>query len=177
MGGAPKLLLPFGDGPLIRRPVEAARAAGLNDIAVVAGRESQEISRALDDLPATVVLNPDFATGQGSSVAVALGWAAERSDGLAILLGDEPDIDPDVIRSAVDAWLGFPTAALRVRYADRPGHPVIVPLDSASPYRPVGDRGLMDLLPRAVELAVDRPAPADIDTEDAYRAALARLRQ
>ena len=177
MGGAQKLLLPFGDGPVIRRPVRAAAAAGLADIIVVVGPDDDEVARAIHGLPATVVTNPDHASGQGSSVAVALHRATERADGVAILLGDEPEIDPEVIRAAVAAWREFPTAALRVRYSDRPGHPVIVPAAVASTIRPGGDLGLRDALKRLVELAVDRPAPADIDTEDAYRAALARLRQ
>lgn len=175
MGRLQKMLLPFGDGPLIRMPVRAAAAAGLSDIAVVCGAEAESIGGALDDLPATILENPNFRSGQASSVRTAIEWATERADALVILLGDEPLMDPSVIERAIETWRGFPSSPLRVRYADRPGHPVIIPLGGS--WELAGDRGLRDVLDHAVELAVTSSAPLDVDTETDYREALARLRQ
>ena len=175
--GAQKLLLPFGDGPLIRRSVHVALSSGAEAVAVVAGGEAGLIGEALEDLDVELVRNARFESGQASSVEKALDWAAGRADGLVILLGDEPGIEPAIVRRAVEAWAGFPARPLRVRYADRPGHPVIVPLPFAPQPRLSGDRGLRGLLDRVVELSVPDAAPIDIDTEADYREALARLRQ
>jgi molybdenum cofactor cytidylyltransferase len=175
MGELQKLLLPFGDGPLIRMPVRAAFAAGLKDVAVVTGAEAESLAGALADLPVTLVENPGFRSGQASSVRTAIAWATRRADALAILLGDEPEIDPDVIERAIETWRGFPSSPLRVRYADRPGHPVIIPLRRS--WDLAGDSGLRDFLDNAIQLAVATSAPLDVDTEADYREALARLRQ
>lgn len=177
MGGAHKLLLPFGDGPLIVRSVERAIEAGVEDLAVVIGPAARELRAALAHLPVEFVENSRFETGQASSVTAAIDWAEPRSEGLMLLLGDEPSVDPYVIRTAVEAWIPFPRAALRVRYRDRLGHPVIVPLPVDPDRRPRGDTGMRDLLSTPVELAVDRRAPIDVDTEEDYRVALARLRR
>lgn len=175
MGDLQKLLLPFGDGPLIQTPVRAALAAGLEDIAVVCGAETASLEAALDDLPVACVRNPDFPSGQASSVQAAIAWATPRADALVILLGDEPQIDASVIARAIETWRGFPSSPLRVRYTDRPGHPVIIPLGKS--WEIAGDRGLRDVLHDAIELVVASPAPLDVDTEADYREALARLRQ
>jgi len=177
MGGGHKLLLPFGDSPLIRSTVRTALASGTDEVAAVTGARASDVATALEGLSIQLLENPDYETGQASSVSVAIDWAESRADGLLLLLGDEPAIDPAIVRRAVEAWRDSPSVALRVRYADRPGHPVIVPLPVPEDRRPTGDTGMRTLLGRVVEFSVARPAPVDVDTEAHYREALARLRQ
>ena len=126
MDGRHKLLLPIHGRPMVRLPVEAAREAGLDPVGVVVGDEAAAVGDALADLPAVLIRNPDFASGLSSSVGRGLAWAAPRGGGVLFLLGDEPGISSEVIRRAVDAWGGIVAPAARVRYSDRPGHPVIV---------------------------------------------------
>jgi len=178
MDGPHKLLLPFHGRPLIHLPVEAAIGAGLDPIGVVVGSEADAIRNSLADLPAVVIENPDFASGLSSSVASGVAWAAAHAEAVLIMLGDEPGVSADVIRRAVHVWGEINAPAARVRYADRPGHPVILRLPLGSTASTGGDRGLVSLFARgsgAHEIAVPQNAPIDVDTEGDYRQALARL--
>lgn len=178
MDGPHKLLLPLGGRPLIRHPIEAAFAAGLDPVGVVVGAEAEAVRDSLADLSVVVIENPDFASGLSSSVACGLAWAAERADAAVVLLGDEPEIDADVIRRAVRAWGALDAPAARVRYSDRPGHPVIVRLPLPAGVSTAGDRGLwgqVAAMSGVHEIVVCEGAPIDIDTKGDYRQALARL--
>jgi len=176
MGNDAKLLLPYRGEPLVRAPVTAALAAGFEEVGVVLGHEADGIAAVLADLPVRRIDNPRFAEGLSTSVALALDWAAGRAGAALLLLGDEPDVDPAVIRRLLEEWRARPTGACRTRYRDRAGHPVIVEVGLGGA---AGDRGLRDRLaperPDVREVAVDGPAPADIDTPADYREAVARL--
>ena len=176
MGGADKLLLPYGAGPVVRAPVEAAVRAGVGLIGVVvSGTAGDAVAGAVGGLGVDLISNAGAADGISTSVAAAIAWADDRADALILLLGDEPGVEPMTIARAVHAWREAPETPLRVRYTDRPGHPVIVPLPANE--LPTGDTGLGPLLTDARTLDVESPAPIDVDDDDAYRQALARLRQ
>lgn len=177
MGPGSKLLLPWGGAPLVRASVDAALAAGFEEVGVVVGDEADAVAEALADLPVRRIDNPRFSEGLSTSVERALEWAAGRADAALLLLADEPEIEPVVIRRVLDVWRRRPEGACRARYRDRVGHPVIVETRLAGVAE--GDRGLGHRLdpgrPDVHEVEVDRPAPADIDTPADYREALARL--
>ena len=179
-GGA-KLLLPFGAGTVVDASALAALAAGLAPLVVVTGHRSAEVRRALAGKDVRFVENLDYAEGVGTSVAAGIREiAAEEDVGAAvILLGDEPGVAPEVIRSLTETWRRVGVAAARAVYRDRPGHPVIVDrrlfpaLEGAA-----GREGVADLLGSAglalEEVSIDAPAPVDIDTPADYRAAFTR---
>jgi molybdenum cofactor cytidylyltransferase len=173
-----KLLLPYDGEPLVRAPVRAAIAAGFDRVGVVVGREPR-VAEALAGLSIDLIPNLDVAEGLSSSVRCASSWARGRADAMLLLLADEPGIRPDPIRSLVAAWSRHPVLAARCRYADRAGHPVIVPAPLPTAVTLDGDHGLAawiaSLGAAALECAVEGPAPVDVDTEDGYLAALARL--
>lgn len=192
MRGEHKLLRPFPDVSVVRRATEAALASGLGQVAIVVPAASHPVAQEVEDLPVALLENARAASGLSTSVRVALGWAAARATALVLLLGDEPGVDPAVIRSLVAHWRRDPVPALRARYRDRPGHPVLVRLDapadlpfdlpgaaSGGPAGPHGDTGLRRVLPPEAwrDFPVPADAPVDIDTEADYRAALARLPQ
>ncbi len=175
-----KLLLPFPDEPVIRIAVRAAERAGFAPVGVVVGERGEDLSAALADRPVELVCHPNPEAGLASSVVLALDWARACGAGaLLLLLADEPGMDPEVIRAAADAWRASRPLALRVRYRDRPGHPVVVAADADPCGALSGDRGLGGWL-RAlgdalVELPVDAASPVDVDSDEAYLEALARL--
>lgn len=179
MGDEMKLLLPWGGEPLIRSSVAAALEAGFDEVGVVVGREADAVAGALVGLPARRIDNPRFAEGLSTSVDRALVWAAGRARAALLLLGDEPQVEPEVIGRVLAEWRRRPSGACRTRYRDRVGHPVIVEVGLAGAAE--GDRGLRDRLEASGtevrEVEVDRPGPSDIDTPADYREALARLPQ
>lgn len=184
-----KLLLPWGDGVVVRGPVEAVLAAGLDPVVVVTGHRADEVRRALRRaLPAGAdrlrfVHNPHHGQGQGTSLARGVRAVRERTDAAAaaVVLGDEPGLRAGAVVRTVQAWRDAaagegPPPVVRARYADRVGHPVVFPRDVFGALEELtGDRGARRWLgrggARVEEAALDRPAPVDVDTDADYRAA------
>ena len=71
-GGGSKLLAPVDGRPLIERPLEALRGAGLGELVVVLGSGAAEISAGADLSGARVLVHPGWADGMASSLAAAL---------------------------------------------------------------------------------------------------------
>ncbi|MDI3257056.1 MAG: NTP transferase domain-containing protein, partial [Kyrpidia sp.] len=78
--GRPKLWLPLGGRPLFYSCVEAAVAAGLSPVILVAGDDPERFRRALDGMPVEVVENPDYRSGMSSSLKVGLSRLSGRVD-------------------------------------------------------------------------------------------------
>lgn len=179
MEGDFKLLLPYGEGTVVRAAVSAARAAGLDPVIAVVGHRADEMRQALEGSGARTVENPAFREGMGSSLATGVRALRDepRVVGAAILLGDEPGIRPDAIRTAVEAWRESGAPALRTHYRDRPGHPVLFHRSAFPLLRRLrGDRGPTELISggraEVARLELDLPAPVDVDTRADYEAAV-----
>ena len=71
--GTQKLLLPFGNEPLLRRAVRQVLAADFDDVLVVLGSEHEATLAALEGLPVRHAINMQFASGMGSSFRTAVG--------------------------------------------------------------------------------------------------------
>ena len=179
MPGRLKQLLPYDGSTIVGVAARTARDSGLDPVFVVTGCESDEVSAALSGADVRVVLNPEFAAGLGSSLAVGV-LAAEAAGAAAavVLLADEPDIDPDLVERVVSRWRQGAVEAVRVRYTDRPGHPVLL---ARSTFRRIialrGDGPIWDRLIAsglsAEEISVDATGPIDIDDPADYQSAIA----
>lgn len=171
--GRTKQLLRLDGKPLVQHVVDAAGAAGVDEIVVVLGHEAEEVASALELPPnARVVLNLDYGSGQSTSLTAGLDAAAQDSEGALVLLADQPGIDPSVLRELVTTFRDAPTPIARVRYRDAPG-PALLGRATWDEVRAIrGDVGARDLLERhpewVTDLPVDGDAPPDIDTLDDY---------
>lgn len=87
--GAPKLLLPLGGEPIIRRTVSAITNAGFDDVVVVVGYEHEKMLEALDGIGCRHVVNADFERGMGTSFRAAVSQLAAASAAL-FALADQP---------------------------------------------------------------------------------------
>ncbi|MCL7927578.1 MAG: nucleotidyltransferase family protein [marine benthic group bacterium] len=183
MPGTTKLLQPWGEGVVIEAVIESARRAGLAPIYVVVGADAPRLESRLTGSGVITISHDLWNLGRFSTLGTGLA-AARRSDDTecaVILLGDEPGMRAGTIRSVVSTWLASGAELVRARYRDRPGHPVLVareawdlaietsalPDDSRSNWERLCSLGL-----DAREVAVDAPAPIDVDDP----AALARAR-
>lgn len=180
--GGGKLLAPLGGRPLVLWPVEAALAAGLSRVLVVAGADLAALRSALPDDPRLeLVHNPEHAQGMGGSLALAARLAlAGDAAALVTLLGDMPFITPDLIAAVAAAAVNAPAGAAAAAAGGRRCHPVaFAARHFAALARLTGDRGGRDLLQGlAGDLAL-APAPEhaclDVDTPADLRQAEAIL--
>jgi len=114
--GRTKQLLDYYGRPFIRAVAEQALAAGLDPVIVVSGANAGAVEAALTELPVHIVRNPDWPSGQASSIQAGLarlGRLARPSNGSValrgnrvgaaiFLLADMPQITPEVLRALVE---------------------------------------------------------------------------
>jgi len=106
----PKVLHELCGLPMLAWVVQAAREAGADDVVVVAGPESAgPIESAL---PGVRVVVQSPANGTGHAVMVGLEAVPDEAERVVVLSGDTPLIDPETIRSAIDACSGGAGGAL-----------------------------------------------------------------
>jgi nicotine blue oxidoreductase len=170
--GRPKATLLTGGERLVDRAVRVLHDGGVPAVTVVAG------AAPLDGVDATVVDNPDWATGVGSSLRVGLAAMADDVDAVVVLLVDMPRVGPEAVRRLAEAFRGGADLAIAT-YGGTPGHPVLLGrahwagvAESA-----VGDVGARPYLRRhrVTEVPCDDTGdPVDVDTPDDARAVLGR---
>ena len=105
-----KLLAPLGGAPLIRHSVKNLCKSNFDNIIVVTGYKANAVIDALDDLPVTIIKNPDYTDGQASSVKAGLKAIAKDSDDILIALGDMPLVSKALIDTLCTAHKDNPDA-------------------------------------------------------------------
>lgn len=102
--GQPKLLLPWRGEALICHAARTALAARLAPVIVVTGSGAVEMSAALQGLKVDVVHNPDWQTGQSTSVRAGLRALPKQTQAVIFLLGDQPYISPELLQALVKTY-------------------------------------------------------------------------
>jgi molybdenum cofactor cytidylyltransferase len=174
--GRQKLTLPMSDGrALVRLAVEQVLAAGLDHVVVVLGREADAVSGTLADLPVRTVVNPRYIEGQSTSLRAGLDALPPGTEAAVVALGDQPLVDPSVIRRLVSAFRATARPIVVPVYRDGRGNPVLFAAALFGELRAVtGDQGGREVIARdparVAEVPVDGPMPSDVDTPQDYEA-------
>ena len=174
--GAPKQLLPYGDGTLLGHVVGVARASQFDQLVVAIGGAAEEVRSRVDLSGAEVVVNDAYAAGCSSSIAAALGHLDPRCEVMVLMLGDQPGVTAATVSSLLAGRGDAPLAVCR--YDDGRGHPIAF-ARSTFPELSVlhGDKGVWRLLDARAgevgEVALAGPIPRDVDTAEDYEAVLA----
>ena len=174
MPGASKLARPWEDGTVLGAVVRVARDAGLDPIVVV-GRSDEPSPAGAEGADVRLRVTP----GGGRADSLALGLASIDSGPVVVLLGDEPGVRAEIVTALVAHCRALGADAGRVRYADRPGHPVwLGPAARGAAADLTGEAAVWDRVStpplRAVLLEVDEAAPIDVDTPAAFERARRR---
>jgi CTP:molybdopterin cytidylyltransferase MocA len=162
--GRPKALLTIAGERLVDRAVRVVREGGCGRVYVVAG------ATALDVDGATVLDNPDWSSGMGSSVRVGLAAVAE--DAVLVMVVDTPGIGVEVVRRLVEAHEKGATVVV-ASYDGAPRNPVLLAREhwAAVAELAVGDVGARPFLAKHPELVTyvecgDVGEPSDVDTPE-----------
>lgn len=124
--GEPKQLLPFGRDTLLRHLAEIALAAELGPVIVVLGAVEERCRKTLSGLPVTVVANPAWEEGMGSSIAVGMEAVGEASHRAAlIMLCDQPAITHDHLCALEQHQRSTGKSIVASRYSDTLGPPAV----------------------------------------------------
>ncbi len=177
--GAHKLLLPLNGKPLLAWSVAAVSASSARPIIVTLGRAADEVAATLSPGPYTTVVNPQFAEGMGTSLALAVSHLPRDVAGALIVLGDQPFMPTSAIEAVLAAARAQPERIAMGVYGQRRGHPVYLPRQVFSDLLALkDDEGARTLIARAgaeiTLVAIDAEhALLDVDTQDDYQRAQA----
>ena len=169
--GRPKQLLPYGGRTLLDASLSVARDCGFDQLLVALGGAGDAVRAAVDLSGLSIVENPVFGSGCGSSISTAVGSVDPRADGLVLLLGDQPQVRPSSVAALVGA---SSSAAIGVcRYDDALGHPFWFHRSLFGALRGLhGDKAVWKLLHsgvhEVVEVPTAGPMPIDVDTWQDY---------
>jgi CTP:molybdopterin cytidylyltransferase MocA len=118
--GGPKALVRFRGRLLAERAADLLRAGGCDPVLVVLGAAAEEVLAAADLRDVTVVRNPDWAEGMGSSLRAGLAALPAGAPAVVVTLVDMPGLGPEAVRRLVAAG----GDAAQATYGGRRGHPV-----------------------------------------------------
>jgi len=124
--GKEKLTLPLGDKQLIEWVLQAVKLAPLDKYFLVVRPEDKEIIKIGESWGAEIVLNPEYRSGMSSSIRKALYQiSSEVVEGIFILLGDQPLINPSIIYKMLKAFTPGKREIVVPFYEDKQGNPVL----------------------------------------------------
>jgi molybdenum cofactor cytidylyltransferase len=175
--GRPKQLLPYAGATLLEATMRLAGRCGFDQLLVTLGADSAPITARVDLGDAGVVQNPQYAGGCGSSISVAMQAVDPRADGVVLLLGDQPEIQVEVVDRLVTDAVRSPIGVCR--YTDGLGHPFWFRRDLFAELGGLhGDKAVWKLLHSerfdVREVPVDTAVPIDVDTWADYQALVSR---
>ena len=176
MGAENKLLLPWGDKPVLEVVVNTLVGAALHEVVVVVGHQAETVAAVLEPYPVRVVTNNDFAAGMSASLRTGIEAVDAMARGFLVALGDMPGISTGLVDLLCRRFDEAGESAILLPVNEgRRGHPVIF----ASGYRQEllaisGDRGARSVVERHPESVVAVPVSAsgilaDVDTPEEYR--------
>ena len=179
--GRPKALLPIGTPAttFLDRVTATLLDAGIDDVVVVVGADASSI-RAIARLPSGVriVDNPDFESGQLTSLGAGLRAIDAASDAALVTLIDVPLFSAATVRALLEARRVRPAPIVRPVSRGRHGHPVLFDR-SLFPHLLAGDPrvGAKPIVQAQASAILDVPvddegAFIDIDTPEDYERAI-----
>jgi len=175
--GQPKALVELGGQTLAERGIAMLRDGGADPVLIVTG------AAAVSEVPATVVHNPAWRDGMGSSLAAGLTALADHdgTSAVVIALADQPLIGAGAVRRLIAAHRGGATIAVAT-YDGQPRNPVLISREhwAAVIESARGDVGARAFLRAHPDLVTgvecrDTGVPDDIDTPDDLRRARAAI--
>lgn len=147
--GRPKALVRHRGALFVEHAAGVLTEAGCTPVVVVLGASAEDV-RSTASLPGvSLVDNPEWATGMGSSLRAGLSELS-TSDAVAmvILPVDTPGVTPAAVRRLIS--LATKDSLARATYHGAPGHPVLIGRAHWAAVREsaTGDAGARDYLRR-----------------------------
>jgi molybdenum cofactor cytidylyltransferase len=125
--GRPKALLPIEGQRFIERIIRVLELSRVGRTIVVLGHRAEQLRGQIEHLPVEIVINPDYQSGQLSSLQAAIRHI-ERDDrcaGMLVHLVDHPFIDVVLVDELIDGFFETKKLIVVPRYKEKRGHPVI----------------------------------------------------
>ncbi|MBT8066337.1 MAG: nucleotidyltransferase family protein [Gammaproteobacteria bacterium] len=171
--GATKQVAKLDGVPIVQRAVQMATRVCGDRVITVIGHDASSVLRCMHTNSGFVVVNDDYQSGLGSSIAAAARACPEQTDALLVLLADQVLITESHLNALLECWSGTADEIVATAYAGTDGPPVLMPKATFADLRRLrGDTGARALFqdPRFrlqsvpfEDAAVDIDTPADLD--------------
>lgn len=166
--GATKLLEEFGGRPLLQHALAASQEACPGNVCLVTGHASEDLAKAAVGLADQIVLNDDYESGIGSSIARGVSHLINDAAAVIILLADQPLITGAHLKEIMKRWKDDPDTIVATHFSGVDGPPVLFGQRFFGQLSKLeGDTGAKQILrawPDAVRSIDFEPAAVDIDT-------------
>ena len=134
--GKQKLLLRWGDSTILGHLIALYRNLPISQIAAVCSKGDAAVESELEKngvMGRDRIENPTLSPEMYSSVLRAMQWDGwiERITHLAIVLGDQPQINRDTVVELIQLSRNNPERICQPEFNGKRRHPVIVPLSTA----------------------------------------------
>ncbi len=180
--GQPKQLMQLGKTTILEQSISNFLASEAKQVIVVLGHRAEDMVGLARDKPVTIVVNPAYRQGMGTSIAAGTGLISDKAQGIMLALCEQPFIDPGTINQLIATFGAQNKGIVIPCYGSLRGHPVIF----ATRYKDelsglTGDTGGRQIIARhpedVLEVAVAcEGVITDIDTPDSYNLALGKIR-
>ncbi len=100
--GKAKQLLPWQGTTLIQHVIHNAITSNAGKVFVVLGAYYEEVLSDINYMRIAIISNPDWKTGQASSIVSAIGSLEDKYGGIVFLKTDQPFVTPEYIRNLVE---------------------------------------------------------------------------
>jgi len=171
----PKALLPFRGRTLVEVLAGVLLDGGCREVVIVVGADAAKVRETTDLTQYTVIENPDWQSGMGSSFRLGVA-AAAAGDQVLMALVDQPGLTPETVARLLAAHRPGRVTAAAYRGPDgtlRRGHPLLLDatLRSEAAESATGDAGARLFLQAHQELidlvdCSDQSGGEDLDTPD-----------
>lgn len=173
--GGGKLLADFEGRPLVEHALLTLRDAPVDETVVVVGADAARLREVCEPHDVRVIENPDWASGQSTSVRAGLRTMGRDVRAAVVLLADQPLVRAGAVERLVAAFEGGASVAVAT-YGGKRRNPVLfsreVWPDLISELS--GDEGARAVLRRRPDLVVEVDCdgvgdPVDVDTIEDLR--------
>jgi len=166
--GQSKQLLPWNDETLLAHAVKTAMESRAGHVYVVLG-SNEDLHRAeIEKLPVTIVKNPSWEKGMGSSIKVGL-TAAINSEAVLIMVCDMPFVTSQHLNNIIETKQPIVAS----KYLDTVGVPALFRKEMFNELLAIGDKeGARRIIANHKSQIIPLGSGIDLDTPEDYIKAL-----
>lgn len=168
--GSSKQMLRWGEGTLLSHAVKTAMDSRVGHVFVVLGSNESAHLKALEDLPVSIVSNPNWQKGMGSSLKAGLAAAKEASEAVIVMVCDMPFVTAQHLNNIIEHFKKTGQPIVASKYEDAVGVPALFSKQVFDELSLIGDEeGARKVIVKHKDAAlIHLESPADIDTYDDY---------
>lgn len=174
--GELKPTLPFGGTPALSKLIRTTKLAGIAEIVVVLGYESERLLPLIERDKVRSVFNPNYAQGMFTSVRAGVFALNSEVEAFFVLPVDYPLIPPRVFIDLINAYEEKPGFMIVPCFNGKKGHPPLLPVSLIPEIvNYTGEKGLKEIMAihqdKLIRLDLEfEEVILDMDTKEDYKA-------